>query len=234
MQVFLAIYSGWTFLGMFTTLQRTISSFSCSSGGFASTIDSLCKIHGTSGLGNGAFYDPEASAWTSHNPAALLLTNHGTPSAAQSGRLWNEGLSYFGFWFYLSKFYEVLDTFIILAKGKRSQTLQTYHHAGAMMCMWAGIRYMSPPIWMFVFVNSFIHTVMVSLVLCCHLKLGRSELTRSLTVHLFHCHRFLNQGPAHYQELSHHSSNHPIPRRIIIRGTAFFCNLQCTSPDPIR
>jgi len=28
------------------------------------------------------------------------------------------------------------------------------------MCMWAGIRYMSPPIWMFVFVNSGIHALM--------------------------------------------------------------------------
>ena len=57
---------------------------------------------------------------------------------------------------------EVVDTLIILAKGKRSATLQTYHHAGAMLCMWAGIRYMSPPIWMFCLVNSGIHFLMVS------------------------------------------------------------------------
>lgn len=74
--------------------------------------------------------------------------------------MWNEGLAYYGWIFYLSKFYEVLDTFIILAKGKFSSTLQTYHHAGAMMSMWAGMRYMSAPIWIFCLFNSFIHALM--------------------------------------------------------------------------
>jgi hypothetical protein len=76
--------------------------------------------------------------------------------------MWNEGLAFYGWLFYLSKFYEVVDTLIILAKGKYSSTLQTYHHAGAMMCMWAGMHYMSVPIWIFVFFNSFIHALMVS------------------------------------------------------------------------
>ncbi|KAK7205112.1 ELO family [Myxozyma melibiosi] len=74
--------------------------------------------------------------------------------------IWARGLSYYGFLFYLSKFYEVLDTVIILAKGKRSSVLQTYHHAGAMLSMWAGIRFASPPIWIFVVFNSLIHTLM--------------------------------------------------------------------------
>lgn len=43
----------------------------------------------------------------------------------------------------MSKFYEVLDTVIILLKGRPSSLLQSYHHAGAMMSMWAGIRYQS-------------------------------------------------------------------------------------------
>ncbi|EEQ28548.1 conserved hypothetical protein [Microsporum canis CBS 113480] len=36
----------------------------------------------------------------------------------------------------------------------------TYHHAGAMMCMWAGIRYMASPIWIFALFNSLIHAMM--------------------------------------------------------------------------
>lgn len=84
------------------------------------------------------------------------------PSDSAQGRFWNEGLAFYGWIFYLSKFYEVLDTLIILAKGKQSSTLQTYHHAGAMLCMWAGIRYMASPIWVFAFVNSAIHAMMVS------------------------------------------------------------------------
>lgn len=66
----------------------------------------------------------------------------------------------YGWLFYVSKFYEVLDTVIILLKGKPSSLLQSYHHAGAMMCMWAGIRFQSPPIWIFVVFNSFIHSLM--------------------------------------------------------------------------
>jgi len=130
--------------------------------GLAGAADALCKIHGPRGFGDGVYYNPEAQMWEKTNPAILLSAN-GTPDPTDVGRLWNEGLAFWGFWFYLSKFYEVLDTFIIIAKGKRSSTLQTYHHTGAMLCMWAGIRFMSPPIWMFAFINSLIHTLMVCL-----------------------------------------------------------------------
>lgn len=74
--------------------------------------------------------------------------------------VWGQGLAYYGYLFYLSKFYEVFDTIIILAKGRQSSHLQTYHHSGAMMCMWAGIRFNTPPIWVFVVFNSLIHTIM--------------------------------------------------------------------------
>ncbi|CAO3615254.1 unnamed protein product [Cunninghamella blakesleeana] len=74
--------------------------------------------------------------------------------------LWNDSLGYWGYIFYLSKFYEVIDTMIILLKGRRSSLLQTYHHAGAMITMWSGIRFRAPPIWIFVVFNSFVHSVM--------------------------------------------------------------------------
>lgn len=157
--VFLAVYSGWTFMGMLGALRRTVNN-PMGKMGLAGTVDSLCKMHGTNGLGNAVVYSPESSAWVSQS-SSVLVSAAGTPDATDLGRLWNEGLAFYGWFFYLSKFYEVLDTAIILAKGKRSSTLQTYHHAGAMMCMWAGIRFMSPPIWMFVFVNSGIHALMV-------------------------------------------------------------------------
>ncbi|KAG0048742.1 hypothetical protein BGZ83_006345 [Gryganskiella cystojenkinii] len=74
--------------------------------------------------------------------------------------LWNSALGYWGYLFYLSKFYEVIDTIIIILKGRRSSLLQTYHHAGAMITMWSGIKYQAVPIWIFVVFNSFIHTIM--------------------------------------------------------------------------
>lgn len=120
--------------------------------------DSLCKINGPRGLGDAVTYDALTSIWSSKSD--LIKLAGGLPDPTDVGRLWNEGLAFWGWTFYLSKFYEVIDTLVILARGKRSPTLQTYHHAGAMLCMWAGMRWMSPPIWIFVFLNSFIHTLM--------------------------------------------------------------------------
>ncbi|KAJ6446331.1 GNS1/SUR4 membrane protein [Purpureocillium lavendulum] len=158
--VFLAVYSAWTFWGMLGGMRRSIVS-PTGPGGLAATADSFCRLHGPAGLGRSIYYNETTGQWDSADPTSLAAAMvSGNPSNTESGRLWNEGLAYYGWIFYLSKFYEVLDTFIILAKGKFSSTLQTYHHAGAMLCMWAGMRYMSAPIWMFVLINSFIHSLM--------------------------------------------------------------------------
>ncbi|KAH7349991.1 GNS1/SUR4 family-domain-containing protein [Plectosphaerella cucumerina] len=156
--VFLAVYSAWTFWGMLGGMRRAVVS-PFGPHGLAATADSLCQLNGPAGYGAAAVYDESSARWTSLF-ADVAVEAAGQPSRDVPGRLWNEGLAFYGWIFYLSKFYEVLDTFIILAKGKQSSTLQTYHHAGAMMCMWAGMRYMSAPIWMFVLYNSFIHSLM--------------------------------------------------------------------------
>ncbi|KJZ79010.1 hypothetical protein HIM_01783 [Hirsutella minnesotensis 3608] len=158
--ILLAVYSAWTFWGMLGGMRRSIVN-PMGPGGLAATADSFCRLHGLPGLGASVYFNETSGQWDTDDSAALASAfDAGRPSSAQPGRIWNEGLAYYGWIFYLSKFYEVLDTFIILAKGKFSSTLQTYHHAGAMMCMWAGMRYMSAPIWMFVLVNSFIHALM--------------------------------------------------------------------------
>lgn len=156
--VFLAVYSGVTFYAMCRAINATWPGLN-NPNGLAGVADSLCKINGPRGLGDAVFYNAVDDVWQTKNTLINLLPE-GTPDTTDVGRLWNEGLAFWGWFFYLSKFYEVIDTAIIVMKGKRSATLQTYHHAGAMLCMWAGIRYMSPPIWMFVFINSFIHTLM--------------------------------------------------------------------------
>ncbi|KAL1880341.1 hypothetical protein Plec18167_003745 [Paecilomyces lecythidis] len=156
--VFLAVYSAWTFAGMFQAFRNSMPDRD-DPNGIVGVADALCKINGPRGLGNGAMFNPTTERWEMPN-AQYKLAEGGVPDPTDVGRLWNQGLAYFGWIFYLSKFYEVLDTAIILAKGKRSSTLQTYHHAGAMMCMWAGIRYVAPPIWIFALVNSAIHALM--------------------------------------------------------------------------
>ncbi|KAM0520060.1 hypothetical protein ACHAPE_003333 [Trichoderma viride] len=159
--IFLAVYSAWTFWGMVGVMQRSIS-HPFGPGGFAATAESFCRLHGPQGLGNSMYYNDTTGGWdtASQSTAAYMAAGNAVPNALEPGRLWSEGLDFYGWLFYLSKFYEVLDTFIILAKGKYSSTLQTYHHAGAMMCMWAGMRYMASPIWIFCLFNSFIHALM--------------------------------------------------------------------------
>ncbi|KAI1393695.1 GNS1/SUR4 family-domain-containing protein [Hypoxylon trugodes] len=156
--VFLAVYSAWTWFGMLNALRNTIVG-PAGPEGWAGTVDSFCKFHGPPGLGNAISYSQSQGTWESIT-GTPSLTSEGSPSRADTGRLWNEGLAFYGWLFYVSKFYEVIDTLIILAKGKFSSTLQTYHHAGAMMAMWAGMRYMATPIWIFVFFNSAIHALM--------------------------------------------------------------------------
>ncbi|KAG9254880.1 GNS1/SUR4 family-domain-containing protein [Emericellopsis atlantica] len=178
--VFLAVYSAWTFVGMLGGMRRSIVSPMASTG-LAGTADSFCRVFGAPGLGNSIYHDDTTGAWATLAAGGGAFDN-GMPSRAQGGRLWNEGLAYYGWIFYLSKFYEVIDTLIILAKGKPSSTLQTYHHAGAMLCMWAGIRFMSSPIWVFVLVNSFIHSLMYTYytVTAFHIKVPVA-IKRSLT-----------------------------------------------------
>lgn len=127
--VFLCVYSVWTFVGMCGSLYRNvqlIKPLTSSPSRVQNFFQTVCDLK------YGSFSNI-------HDFDSLQL---------------------FGFWFYVSKFYEVIDTAIILLKGKPSSLLQSYHHAGAMLCMWAGIRYQSPPIWIFVVFNSFIHSLM--------------------------------------------------------------------------
>jgi len=156
---FLAAYSAWTFLGMLSAIRGSWPGWD-GQHGLAGVADALCKMNGPRGLGSAATYNARSTGWSYTDKAIKMIG--GRPDSTDVGRIWNEGLAFYGWLFYISKFYEVVDTAIVLAKGKRSSDLQTFHHAGAMMCLWAGIRYMSPPIWMFVFINSGVHTVMVS------------------------------------------------------------------------
>lgn len=81
--------------------------------------------------------------------------------SANTKSLWEEGCAYLGWIFYMSKFYEIVDTMIILARGKKSSTLQTYHHAGVLLCGWASLKYESPAVLVGIVLNSGVHTLMV-------------------------------------------------------------------------
>lgn len=89
--------------------------------------------------------------------SAFYLTN-----CDHDGALWNK--FDFGTWvfhFYLSKFYEFIDTWIILLKDRKPMFLQTFHHAGICILMWSFVVSHNNTMGICVTVlNSFIHTIM--------------------------------------------------------------------------
>jgi len=76
------------------------------------------------------------------------------------------------FYFYLSKYYEYLDTFIIYAKGKQPIFLQKYHHVGAAICWHICWYYKVDAIVIASLANSFIHSIMYLYYLLTFLKVN--------------------------------------------------------------
>ncbi|KAF9580745.1 hypothetical protein BGW38_002483 [Lunasporangiospora selenospora] len=104
------------------------------------------------------------SAWTFYGMFLAWKHSFETQSfkdavCDKDGSFWNQ-LGYYSYYFYLSKYYEIVDTIIILLKGRRSSLLQTYHHAGAIITMYLGYNFRAHPIWIFTTFNSFVHTIM--------------------------------------------------------------------------
>ncbi|KAL8948000.1 MAG: hypothetical protein Q9222_005768 [Ikaeria aurantiellina] len=172
----LAVYSGWTCIGMINAFRHTWPGWE-GEHKVARAVDALCKINGPRGFGSAAAFNSADSVWSFTD--RMMNLDQGLPDTTDVGRLWNEGLAFYGWLFYLSKFYEVVDTFVILAQGKNTTYFQIWHHAGAMLGAWAGIRYMSPPIWLFVALNSGIHAVMYTYYTLNHLGFQISQKLKS-------------------------------------------------------
>ncbi|KAG0305162.1 hypothetical protein BGZ97_001216 [Linnemannia gamsii] len=104
------------------------------------------------------------SAWTFYGMffawKKAFATHTFMEAVCDSDNTFWDSLGYYSYYFYLSKYYEIVDTIIILLKGRRSSLLQTYHHAGAIFTMYMGFNYRAHPIWIFTTFNSFIHTIM--------------------------------------------------------------------------
>jgi hypothetical protein len=68
--------------------------------------------------------------------------------------------------FWLSKYWEYLDTVFLIVAGKPVSFLQSFHHLGAGIVMWLITRSQNPAMWTFVVINSFIHTLMYTYYAC--------------------------------------------------------------------
>ena len=75
------------------------------------------------------------------------------------------------FYFYLSKYYEYMDTFILYAKKKKPIFLQKYHHIGAVIGWHLLYYYQIDGIFGPTLFNSLVHTVMYSYYLASILKI---------------------------------------------------------------
>lgn len=83
--------------------------------------------------------------------------------------------------FYLSKYYEFFDTFLIYLNGKTPLFLQKYHHIGAVLSWHLMYVYKVDTIWTVTFLNSFVHMIMYSYYLCCLLKINMKFLKQYIT-----------------------------------------------------
>lgn len=124
-------------------------------------IDSFVKLHN--------FILAIYSGWVCYNSVSLVavhLKEHGfrnTLCGGNKSTLWDGKMDFWIFNFYISKFYEFIDTWIIYAKNKdKDMFLQVFHHAGIAILMWALYVSYSSPVVICVCFNSFIHTLMYS------------------------------------------------------------------------
>ena len=76
------------------------------------------------------------------------------------GALWHNGLGAWSFIFYISKYYEFVDTWVLVLKGKPASFLQVYHHTGIAFIMWCAVASQSAWLLFVVLLNSVIHTLM--------------------------------------------------------------------------
>lgn len=108
--------------------------------------------------------------------------NEGLKLALCSMPATNSLMGRWSYIFYLSKYYEVMDSIILYLKGKKIGNLQSYHHAGALFSMWIAYRFHAQPVWVFVVFNSGVHTFMYAYYFCAALKLPFPKtLKRNLT-----------------------------------------------------
>ena len=77
------------------------------------------------------------------------------------------------YYFYLSKYYEFFDTFLLYLHGKTPIFLQKFHHIGAVLSWHLLYVYKVDGIWISTICNSFVHTIMYSYYLGCLLKINQ-------------------------------------------------------------
>lgn len=114
-----------------------------------------CFVATTVALGWDHGYGDGLRRWAGDAAPAALYTNACPPPVFQSWLFVAAAKA-----FYYSKYVEYLDTIWLVLKGKPVSFLQTFHHFGAPWDVYLGIQFANEGLWIFIFLNAFIHTVM--------------------------------------------------------------------------
>jgi len=129
------------------------------------------------------------SAWTFLSLSRILY-NHGI--VFQSNYYFqNSDFDKIVYYFYLSKYYEFLDTFLLYLNNKNPIFLQKYHHIGAVLSWHLMYVYKVDIIWMASILNSFVHTIMYSYYLGCLLKINQVRFIKQYITSMQLCQFFI-------------------------------------------
>jgi hypothetical protein len=85
------------------------------------------------------------------------------------------------YWFYISKYYEYFDTFLLYIKGVEPILLQKYHHIGATFCWYLCYTYNVDVGVYATLLNSGVHSIMYLYYLLCLLKVNIRGLRMYIT-----------------------------------------------------
>lgn len=95
------------------------------------------------------------------------------------------------FWFYISKYYEFFDTFLLYLNGKTPIFLQKYHHIGAVLSWHLKYFYKVDGAWLTTLLNSLVHTIMYSYYLGCLLKINQVRFIKQYITTMQLCQFFI-------------------------------------------
>ena len=129
------------------------------------------------------------SAWT-FTSLANILYNHGIVFKSNY-YFQNKQFDTIIYWFYISKYYEFADTFLLYLNGKTPIFLQKYHHVGAVISWHLMYQYKVDMVWMATLLNSGVHTIMYSYYLGCLLKINQVRCIKKYITSIQLCQFFI-------------------------------------------
>jgi hypothetical protein len=125
------------------------------------------------------------SSWTVMSLSRVII--HEGIAFESSNYFQNKEFDKIIYYFYLSKYYEFFDTFLLYLNGKSPIFLQKYHHIGAVLCWHLTYVYKMDCIWLPSLLNAFVHSIMYSYYLGCLLKIERVRFIKKYITELQLC-----------------------------------------------